>query len=193
MTKMEKPKKKKAARPKRRIWTQKKEAFCKFYVVDDNATEAYRQAYNTDNMKKQTMSNNGYILLKHEDVQARIKELRNEIKKIAKKKFNIEKSEILRQLNLFRQSNIQDYVDLVEDPTTKQMVLRFKPFSKLTKDQLECIESVKEGRNGIELKLQGKDWSIEKINKHIGLYEKDNEQKANVKLTPMFGDNPFLK
>lgn len=41
-----------------------------------------------------------------------------------------------------------------------------------------CIESIKQDRSGhIEIKLHGKDWSIDKINKHIGFYEKNNNQK----------------
>jgi hypothetical protein len=36
-----------------------------------------------------------------------------------------------------------------------------------------CIESIKQDRSGnIEIKLHGKEWSIDKINKHIGFYER---------------------
>jgi hypothetical protein len=35
-----------------------------------------------------------------------------------------------------------------------------------------CIESIKQDRSGnIEIKLHGKEW-IDKINKHIGFYER---------------------
>jgi len=64
-----------------------------------------------------------------------------------------------------------------------ERVLHFKPFDQLTEEQLMCIESIKDTRNGIELKLHGKDWTIEKIAKHIGFYEKDNTQKSG-SLTP---------
>ena len=49
-----------------------------------------------------------------------------------------------------------------------------------------CIESVKQNRYGeIELKLHGKEWTIEKIAKHIGFYQVDNEQKQpKSELTP---------
>ena len=44
-----------------------------------------------------------------------------------------------------------------------------------------CIESIKQDRYGnIEVKLHGKDWTIDKINKHIGFYESDNKQKASL-------------
>ena len=41
------------------------------------------------------------------------------------------------------------------------MDVRFKPFDQLTENQLKAIESVKMGRNGIELRLHSKSWSIE--------------------------------
>lgn len=41
-----------------------------------------------------------------------------------------------------------------------------------------CIESIKHGKYGLEIKLHGIDWSIEKICKHLGFYEKDNKQKV---------------
>ena len=55
--------------------------------------------------------------------------------------------------------------------------LRIKSFDKLSQDQLKAIEGIKNTKYGIEIKLHGKEWSIEKINKHIGFYEIDNEQK----------------
>ena len=48
------------------------------------------------------------------------------------------------------------------------MDVEFKPFSELTRKQLKAIESVKQGKNGIELKLHSKTWSIERICKMLG-------------------------
>ena len=44
--------------------TKKQEAFVAKYLECDNATEAYRYAYNTENMKEATIGNNAYMLLK---------------------------------------------------------------------------------------------------------------------------------
>ena len=46
--------------------------------------------------------------------------------------------------------------------------LSFKDFNELTESQVKAIESVKQGKNGIELKLHGKSWSIERICKMLG-------------------------
>jgi hypothetical protein len=68
--------------------------------------------------------------------------------------------------------------DEMQDIYATEVVLRWKPFSKLTESQIECIESMQNTKYGVSIKLHGKDWTTEKISKHIGFYEKDNDQKA---------------
>ncbi len=48
--------------------TSKQLEFCKNYLQSGKATEAYTQAYNTENMKDQTVYNEASKLLKHEKV-----------------------------------------------------------------------------------------------------------------------------
>jgi phage terminase small subunit len=52
--------------------TQKQENFCLAYIKTGNATESYRQAYDTESMKDATIANSAYKLLKNDDVTARI-------------------------------------------------------------------------------------------------------------------------
>lgn len=154
--------------------TLKQEAFCQAYIRSGDKSAAYREAYNTANMKNETVNSKACILSEKGNVRARTEELQSKVAAIAEKKFNITAEEMLRHLNILRNSRIDEYVEF------KSGKLSFKDFDKLTPEQLMCIESMKNTRNGIEIKLHGKDWTIEKINKHIGFYEKDNEQKAQV-------------
>jgi phage terminase small subunit len=78
---------------------------------------------------------------------------------------------VLTKLRRIADATIDDYIDF--DGTA----ISFKDFMTLTPEQLEAIESIKQGRNGIELKLHGKSWTLEMIAKHIGFYEKDNDQR----------------
>lgn len=180
--------------------TIKQEAFCQAYVKSGDKSEAYRSAYNCSRLKDKSIHELSSKLSKNVKVASRLKELQDKISDIADKQFNITHEEILNHLNILRNSRIDEYVEYVEyefpiiETTTtgtgKNAVtttstrielrkeLRFKPFDKLTKEQLMCIESIKQNRYGeIELKLHGKDWTIDKINKHIGFYETDNKQK----------------
>ena len=61
--------------------TPKQEAFCYGYVETGNASEAYRQAYNAEKMRPDTVNNKAYGLLQKGEIRARLDELRAEHKK----------------------------------------------------------------------------------------------------------------
>lgn len=58
--------------------TPKQEQFARLYVETGNASEAYRQAYNTDNMKPETVTNEAYKLLQDPDISAMVDGLKAE-------------------------------------------------------------------------------------------------------------------
>lgn len=183
--------------------TIKQEKFCQAYIRLGDKSAAYREAYSTSKMKNETIHEMASKLSSSPKVATRIAELQAKVSEIAEKKFNIDAEEMLRHLNILRNARIDEYVEYVEydhpvhttiitgkgknavtTTTTsieRRTEMRFKTFDKLTKEQLMCVESIKQNRYGeIELKLHGKEWTIEKINKHIGFYQKDNEQKPGV-------------
>jgi len=155
--------------------TIKQEAFCQAYVRLGDKSAAYREAYNCKRLKDKSIHELSSTLTTNIKVSSRIEELQAKVAVIAEKKFNITHEEILNHLNILRNSRIDEYVEI------KKGKLVFRDFNKLTKEQLMCIESIKQDRSGnIEIKLHGKEWSIDKINKHIGFYEKNNTQKQPV-------------
>lgn len=139
--------------------TQKQENFCNYYMeCSGNASEAYRKAYSCENMRPDTINRKAHELYENGKVTARLSELQEE----QKKKSDITKERILKELECVLDANIKDYVDF--DGKT----LRFKSFDDLTEKQLKAIESIKQGKRGIELKLHGKSWTIERICKMLG-------------------------
>ena len=58
--------------------TPKQEQFARLYVETGNASEAYRQAYNADNMKPETVTNEAYKLLQAPDISAMVDGLKEE-------------------------------------------------------------------------------------------------------------------
>ena len=58
--------------------TPKQEQFVKSYIEEDNASAAYRAAYNTDNMKPETINERASRLLKEYKVSTRVAELQSE-------------------------------------------------------------------------------------------------------------------
>lgn len=59
--------------------TAKEEKFCIEFSKGINASDAYRAAYSTKNMKSETINNKAYALLKKGDIRARIEELKKPI------------------------------------------------------------------------------------------------------------------
>lgn len=58
--------------------TIKQETFCLKYIETGNASEAYRQAYDSDGMKPESVNRKAIELLENGKITARIKELQDE-------------------------------------------------------------------------------------------------------------------
>lgn len=161
--------------------TIKQEKFCNKYLECGNASEAYRFAYDCSKMGDETINESASRLLKDRKVAARVKELQTELQRAS----DISKERVLEELGAILEARITDYVNLVTErvplPQSKRekkagvpveytevQKLVFKDFDQLTDRQVRAIESIKEGKNGIELKLHGKSWTIERISKMLG-------------------------
>ena len=57
--------------------TPKQEKFCLKYIETGNASEAYRQAYDAENMKSATINRNATALLDNNNITTRLEELRS--------------------------------------------------------------------------------------------------------------------
>lgn len=138
--------------------TPKQELFSQKYIELGNATAAYKIAYNCENMKIMSINRKAKELIDNVNISARIKQLQNKLSE----KHDISKERILKELECILNADIKDYVHFDGDE------LKFKSFDDLTEAQTKAIESIKMGRNGLELKLHGKNWTVERICKMLG-------------------------
>ena len=74
--------------------TQKQENFCLAYIETGNASEAYRSAYDAENMKTETVHKRANELLSHGAVTGRLSELRDK----AAKRNQITVDDLIREL-----------------------------------------------------------------------------------------------
>lgn len=172
--------------------TIKQEKFVQKYLECGNASEAYRFAYDCSRTSEKVIWVKASELLSDGRVSVRVKELQSALEK----KSTLTKERILTELDAILNAKITDYVTLVtlkvsipqtEEEQQKNAPVRyrevqrlvFKDFDQLTEKQIKAIESIKEGRNGIELKLHGKSWAIERICKMLGY---DAPDKIDAKL-----------
>lgn len=98
----------------------------------------------------------------------------------------VSKSKVLKEVAKLAFTNIQDYVNIENDE------VYFNNFKDIPREQLAAVKSVKLMRKIIKGKkdeddievqqigfeLYSKDSALDKLMKHLGLYEKDNAQKA---------------
>ena len=60
--------------------TTKQELFVQSLIQGYSQREAYKMAYEADNMKDKTIDNKAYILFSNKEIRARYEELKNELK-----------------------------------------------------------------------------------------------------------------
>lgn len=151
----------------------KQENFCNYYIECGNASEAYRRAYSCSNMKDESINRKAIELLNNGKITARVKELQEELKK----KSDITKEEVLSMLKNFMYAGIRNFL------TIKNGNVIFKDSEDWTDEMAMQVESVKQGKEGIEIKLNGRTWTIQRICKMLGF---DSPQDVNVNMiSPM--------
>lgn len=151
----------------------KQENFCNFYIECGNASEAYRRAYSCSNMKDESINVKAVELLNNGKITVRVKELQEELKK----KSDITKEEVLNMLKSFMYADIRNFL------TIKNGNVIFKDSEDWTDEMAMQVESVKQGKEGIEIKLNGRAWTIQRICKMLGF---DSPQDVNVNMiSPM--------
>lgn len=156
--------------------TAKQEAFCNEYLIDLNATAAAKRAgYSED-----TAHSIGWENLRKPEIQERLTQLRKQLDNdndgLAQK--------VIDELKKIGFSNIQDFLETGNT---------IKDLSEVDREKVAAVASVKksvttfgdgEGNEGekttVEFKMWDKIAALEKMGRHLGIFEKDNQQKSQV-------------
>ena len=138
--------------------TLKQEKFCQAYLEKGNISDAYREAYDSENMKPGTINQKAFELFHNGEITVRLKQLQEKLQHISQ----ISKERILYELDAILNSKISDYLEI------KDGKIVLKDFEGLSDSQLRAIESIKDTKFGIEFKLHGKSWSTKRICEMLG-------------------------
>lgn len=139
--------------------TPKQKKFADEYLTDLNATRAYKVAY--PKIKKDEVSRaNGSRLLTNANVAAYI----NKRMKEREKRTEITQDRVLQELAKIGFADVTDYVT-IEGP-----YVRVKSTADIPPDKIGAIAGIKEGANGIEIKLNDKGKALELIGRHLGMW-----------------------
>ncbi len=140
--------KNKTTRQKRRL-TEKQEKFCIYYLdTEGNASEAYRMAYDTSNMKSETVWSNASRLLDDSKVTARISEIRTERAAAT----TIERKKVEQVLMDIITADPNDLYTI--DPRSGK--IKMKSPNQLPKRMRNALKKIKNNRGIVEYEFNGK-------------------------------------
>lgn len=158
-----------------RALTPKQEAFCLAYLETGNASEAYRKAYNASRMSDPVIHNKASALLAKGEIRVRLEELRQPA--IDNAQVTVE-----RVLQEAARLAFADVRQLYRPDGTLIPVHELNDDIAAAITGVDVIESVGEGGNTTQTKkykLADKNAAIERLFKHLGMYERDNSQKVD--------------
>lgn len=170
--------------------TEKQKIFVNEYLVDLNATRAYKVAY--PNVKKDdTAAVNGNRLLRN----AKVKEYLDERMREREKRTEITQDKVLEELAAIAFSNGSKYAKVIEETVydengevlldsdgniVKQKVVDLVLTDELSETDKKAIASIKKGRNGIEISTCDKVRALELLGKHLGMFKEKVEVSGNI-------------
>ena len=159
--------------------TEKQKIFANEYLIDLNATRAYRAAY--PNCKKDSSADAAARkLLGNTRIQTYITERMEE----RQKRTEITQDMVLQELAAIAFARATDYVSVMDG------MVQVKDTDQLSDSQIAAIAGIKETQNGIEVKLGSKEKTLELLGRHLGMWNDklDVAGDMDMKIVVDYGD-----
>lgn len=160
--------------------TEKQKIFADEYLIDLNATRAYRVAYPSVK-KDEAAAVNGSKLLRNTKVQEYISERMKE----RQQRTEVTQDMVIKELAAIAFARVTDYVEIRSNGLSFSTVI-IKPTTDLSDQQVRAIAGIKEGANGIEIKMNDKEKALELLGRHLGMW--NDKIKVDGEITT---NNPF--
>ena len=152
---------------------EKQKRFVSEYIIDLNAKQAaIRAGYSPKGAEPQASR-----LLSNAKIQVEIAKAMED----RGKRTGITQDRVLAELSAIAFAKATDYVEVDDDGSAK-----IKPTAELTEEQKKAIASIKEGANGIEIKLTDKTKALEMLSRHLGLF--NDKLNVNVEAIEIIDD-----
>ncbi len=176
--------------------TDAQKRFCDEYLIDLNATRAYKVAYSRCK-KDETANVNGSKLLRNTKVQEYIAEKQKDIEK----RTEVTQDMVIKELAAIAFSKASDYASLkrmertipiyergviVDYKKEEYMGIEFTPTNELSEEQKKALAGIKEGKFGIQVDSCDKVKALELLGKHLGMFKEKVTIDGNVNT-----NNPF--
>ena len=169
--------------------TDAQKRFCDEYLIDLNATRAYKVAY-PKCKKDETANAAASRMLRNVKVQEYISEKQKEIEK----RTEVTQDKVIKELAAIAFSNASDYAklkkmkrnvpvfdgeDIVDYKEEEYTGIEFTPTDELTEEQKKALSGIKEGKFGIQVDSCDKVKALELLGKHLGIFNDINVNMKN--------------
>ena len=146
--------------------------FADEYLIDRNATRAYKAAYpkvKNDN----TAAVSANRLLRNDNVAEYIEERMAE----RAKRTEVTQDDVVKELAKIGFAQITDYIAV-----NNYGRVIIKPTAELEENKVGAIAGIKESSYGIEIKMNDKVKALELLGRHLGMFTDKQEIKAKVSI-----------
>lgn len=150
--------------------TDKQKKFIDEYLVDLNATQAAIRAGYKEKAAYRTGAENLRKPQIQEEIQKRMQE--------RQQRTEVTQDMVVKELASIAFARATDYA------AVKGGAVRIKDTDSLSDEQIRAIAGIKEGANGIEIKLNDKEKALELLGRHLGMWN----DKLDIK-TPAIDDS----
>ena len=140
--------------------TEKQKIFADEYLIDLNATRAYRKAYPSVK-KDETAAQAGSRMLRN----VKVAEYIAERMQARQERTEITQDRVLEELAAIAFARATDYAEVKDDQVF------IKDTAGLSENQIKAIAGIKQGKFGIEVKLSDKEKALELLGRHLGMFK----------------------
>ena len=140
--------------------TEKQKIFADEYLIDLNATRAYRKAYPSVK-KDETAAQAGSRMLRN----VKVAEYIAERMQARQERTEITQDRVLEELAAIAFARATDYAEVRDDQVF------IKDTAGLSENQIKAIAGIKQGKFGIEVKLSDKEKALELLGRHLGMFK----------------------
>ena len=176
--------------------TDAQKRFCDEYLIDLNATRAYKVAYPSCK-KEETANAASSRMLRNVKVQEYISKKQQEIEK----RTEVTQDMVIKELAAIAFSKASDYAklkkmkrnvpifdgeDIVDYKEEEYTGIEFIPTDELTEEQKKALSGIKEGKFGIQVDSCDKVKALELLGRHLGMFKEKVTIDGNINT-----NNPF--
>lgn len=140
--------------------TEKQKLFVEEYLIDLNATRAYKVAY--PRVKSDDVAAAASVrLLRNVKVANHV----NKRMQDRQERTEITQDQVIEELAAIAFARATDYAEV------RNGSVRIRDTEELSEKQIKAIAGIKEGKFGIELKFNDKEKALELLGRHLGMFK----------------------